>query len=59
MIEHNLDVLLSADYLIDLGPEGGNGGGRLVDEGSPDRLIASGKGYTASYLRQYGKDRMK
>ena len=57
MIEHNLDVLMSADYLIDLGPEGGNGGGMLIDEGTPDQLVQSGKGYTALYLRQYEKDR--
>lgn len=52
-IEHNLDVLLSADYIIDLGPEGGEGGGRVVAEGSPEKISLSKKGYTARYLREY------
>ncbi|GHS95696.1 UvrABC system protein A [Synergistales bacterium] len=52
-IEHNLDVLMSADYIIDLGPEGGDGGGKIVSEGTPEKVAASKKGYTSKYLREY------
>ena len=52
-IEHNLDVLMSADYIIDLGPEGGEAGGEIVACGTPEELIACGKGYTAKFLRDY------
>jgi excinuclease ABC subunit A len=52
-IEHNLDVLLSADYIVDLGPEGGEGGGRVVAEGTPEKVAASKKGYTSKYLKEY------
>jgi excinuclease ABC subunit A len=55
-IEHNLDVLLSADYIIDLGPEGGEGGGSLVAEGTPEKVAASKKGYTSAYLKSYMKE---
>lgn len=50
VIEHNMDIIKSADYLIDMGMEGGNTGGNVVFEGSPEELAASGKGYTAPYL---------
>lgn len=50
VIEHNLDVIKCADYLIDLGPEGGNGGGYLVAKGSPEEVIKEGKSYTAKFL---------
>lgn len=50
VIEHNADVIRSADYLIDLGPEGGNDGGQLVGCGTPEELVKVGKGYTAKYL---------
>ncbi len=53
LIEHNLDVLLSADYIVDLGPEGGKGGGTVVASGTPEELIASSGGYTAQYLGEY------
>ena len=52
-IEHNLDVLLSADYIVDLGPEGGEGGGYVVAEGTPEKVAAAKKGYTSKYLREY------
>ncbi|MBQ9565250.1 MAG: excinuclease ABC subunit UvrA [Synergistaceae bacterium] len=57
-IEHTLDVLLSADYLIDLGPEGGEGGGRLVAEGTPEQVMKrEGKtGYTARFLKEYAEE---
>ena len=55
-IEHNLDVLLSADHIVDLGPEGGEGGGRIVAEGTPEKIAASNKGYTSKYLKEYMKE---
>ncbi len=51
VIEHNLDVIKMADYIIDLGPEGGDAGGRVVVAGSPEEILASKKSYTAQYLR--------
>lgn len=50
VIEHNLDVIKTADYLIDLGPEGGSGGGTLVGVGTPEQLAANAKSYTGKYL---------
>ena len=50
VIEHNLDVIKSADHIIDMGAEGGNAGGNVVFEGTPEALAAFGKGYTAPYL---------
>jgi excinuclease ABC subunit A len=54
VIEHNMEVIKEADYIIDLGPEGGNGGGRVVASGSPPELLAAPDGsYTAKFLRKY------
>lgn len=50
VIEHNLDVIKTADYLIDLGPEGGSGGGTLVGTGTPEQLAENPKSYTGKYL---------
>jgi excinuclease ABC subunit A len=50
VIEHNLDVIKNADYLIDLGPEGGDGGGSVVGVGTPQELAANKKSYTGQYL---------
>ncbi len=50
VIEHNLDVIKVADYLIDIGPDGGKGGGRIVFSGTPEELARSGAGYTSKYL---------
>jgi len=52
VIEHNLDVIKTADYIFDLGPEGGNAGGKLVCEGTPEGIAASGCGYTAEFLKK-------
>ncbi len=52
VIEHNLDVIKCADYIIDLGPEGGNGGGQIVAEGTPEDVAKNEKSYTAKYLRK-------
>jgi excinuclease ABC subunit A len=51
VIEHDLDVIKSADWVIDLGPEGGDGGGRIVAEGTPEQIAANGASHTGSYLR--------
>lgn len=60
IIEHNLDVIAEADWIIDLGPEGGEGGGRVVAAGSPDETSSNGNGsYTASYLRDFLKERRR
>ncbi|MCS6991380.1 MAG: excinuclease ABC subunit UvrA [Chitinophagales bacterium] len=50
IIEHNLDVIKLADYIIDLGPEGGDEGGYVVAEGTPEAIVAAGIGYTAQFL---------
>ncbi|MDY5060550.1 excinuclease ABC subunit UvrA [Staphylococcus simulans] len=51
IIEHNLDVIKTADYLIDLGPEGGDGGGTIVATGTPEEIAASPDSYTGKYLK--------
>lgn len=53
VIEHNLDVIKTADWIIDLGPEGGDGGGTVVAEGAPEEVIMKAKSYTGKYLRPY------
>ena len=52
VVEHNLDVIRSADWVIDLGPEAGDDGGRVVYEGTPEEMIRSGHTHTADYLRK-------
>ncbi len=52
VIEHNLDVIKCADYLIDLGPEGGDGGGTIVAEGTPEEIAACPASYTGQYLKK-------
>ena len=51
VIEHNLDVIKVADYLVDMGPEGGRGGGTGVATGTPEQVVKKGKGYTAKFLK--------
>ena len=51
VIEHNLEVIKSADYIIDLGPEGGDGGGHIVAQGPPSVIVKSKKSYTGKYLK--------
>lgn len=55
VIEHNLDVIKTADYIIDLGPEGGVGGGTLVKCGTPEEIAKCAKSYTGKYLKKYLK----
>lgn len=52
VIEHNLEVIKSADYLIDLGPEGGNGGGQIIAVGTPEEVAANKKSFTGKYLKE-------
>ncbi|MEL7006064.1 MAG: ATP-binding cassette domain-containing protein, partial [Bacteroidota bacterium] len=52
IIEHNLDVIKIADHIIDLGPEGGSGGGTIVCEGTPEKIIKNSKSYTSKYLKE-------
>ena len=53
IIEHNLDVIKVADYIIDIGPEGGSGGGMIINQGTPNEVVDNGKGYTAEYLKAF------
>ena len=50
IIEHNLDVIKTADWIIDLGPEGGNGGGEIITSGPPEKIIKCKNSYTGEYL---------
>ena len=52
VVEHNLDVIRAADWVIDLGPDAGDRGGEVVFAGTPEEMISSGTSYTAEYLRQ-------
>ena len=52
VIEHNLDVIKTADYIIDMGPEGGDGGGTVIAEGTPEQVAAMPHSYTGQYLRK-------
>ena len=51
VIEHNLDVIKTADFIIDLGPEGGNDGGKIIAKGTPEEIAANPHSYTGQYLR--------
>ena len=53
IIEHNMDLIKIADHIIDLGPEGGNGGGNVVFEGTPEEIIKCPQSYTGQYLKSY------
>ena len=55
VIEHNLDVIKTADYIIDMGPEGGDGGGMVVAEGTPEEVAKNPASYTGHYIAQYLK----
>jgi len=51
VIEHNLDVIKTADWIIDLGPEGGDGGGQIIEQGPPEKITSNGKSFTGKYLK--------
>ena len=53
VIEHNLDVIKTADWIIDMGPEGGSGGGQVVATGTPEDVAANPASHTGRYLRPY------
>jgi excinuclease ABC subunit A len=52
VIEHNLDVIKASDYLIDLGPEGGDGGGTIIGVGTPEEIMKVENSYTGKYLKK-------
>ena len=56
VIEHNLDLIKTADYIIDLGPEGGDGGGTVVATGTPEEVATVEGSYTGAFLKQKLKD---
>jgi excinuclease ABC subunit A len=51
VIEHNLDVIKTSDWIIDMGPEGGSGGGTIVAEGTPEHVAGVEESYTGEFLR--------
>ena len=53
VIEHNLDLIKTADYIIDLGPEGGEKGGQVVAVGSPEQIVKNEQSYTGKFLKKY------
>lgn len=55
VIEHNMDIIKSSDYIIDIGPEGGQGGGKIVAKGTPEQVAKVKESYTGKYLKQYLK----
>ena len=58
VIEHNLEVIKTADWIIDLGPEGGEGGGEIIFAGTPEDCMKEPRSYTGQYLRQvFGRRR--
>jgi len=52
VIEHNLDVIKTADHILDLGPEGGDGGGQLLCKGTPEDIAACAESYTGQFLKK-------
>ncbi len=59
VIEHNLDVIKTADYIIDMGPEGGDGGGTVIAEGTPEEIAKVRKSYTGQYVKRYLEQKEK
>ena len=57
VIEHNLDVIKTADYIIDMGPEGGDRGGTVIAKGTPEEVAEQEVSYTGRYLKKYLKPR--
>jgi excinuclease ABC subunit A len=57
VIEHNLDVIKNADWIIDMGPEGGDKGGKIVAQGTPEDVAKSPKSFTGKYLKEVLKKR--
>jgi excinuclease ABC subunit A len=59
IIEHNMDVIKLADYIIDVGPEGGRNGGTILSTGTPEEIIKGNKGYTPKFLKQVLQKKIK
>jgi excinuclease ABC subunit A len=59
VIEHNLDMIRASDWIIDLGPEGGDRGGRIIFEGTPEEIEDVKESYTGKYLREYSHSVLK
>ncbi len=59
VIEHNLDVIKTADWIVDMGPEGGSEGGNIIAEGSPEKVAGIEKSYTGKFLRNLISNKMK
>ena len=55
IIEHNLDVIKTSDWIIDVGPEGGDNGGLIVAQGTPEEIIKTKKSYTGKFLKEIYK----
>ena len=53
VIEHNLDLIKTADYIIDLGPEGGDKGGQVISVGTPEQIVRNEQSYTGQFLKKY------
>ena len=56
VIEHNLEVIKTADWIVDLGPEGGDGGGEIVAQGTPEEVAKNARSYTGHYLKSLLKN---
>lgn len=56
VIEHNLDVIKTADYIIDIGPEGGDRGGTVIATGTPEEIVQCDQSYTGKFLKKYLED---
>ena len=52
VIEHNLEVIKTADWIVDLGPEGGDGGGEIVATGTPEEIVKQKRSYTGAFLKE-------
>lgn len=52
IIEHNLDVIKTADWIVDMGPEGGDGGGNIIAKGTPEKIAQAKKSYTGQFLKR-------
>ncbi len=57
LIEHNMDIIKSSDFIVDIGPEGGIGGGRIVAKGTPEQVANTKGSYTGEYLKKALKAR--
>ena len=59
VIEHNLDVIKTADWIVDMGPEGGAEGGKIIAEGSPEKIAGNSHSYTGKFLKSLINNKMK